>query len=164
MGSRAYDLFWGTTLRTLTRGHRVLHRVSGGRLGRRFPGGQQVVWIMTLGRRSGQWRRNPLLSVRDGSGPDACWVITGSNAGQAKVPGWVFNARHHPDGFLEVDGQHFRVRFEEAEGEDRDALYARLTATWRSFATYEDHAGRQIPVFRIRILAPVDAVLLPETG
>ena len=50
VGGRAYDLFWGTTLRTTTRLHKLMDRLSGGRLGRHFPGGQPVVWITTLGR------------------------------------------------------------------------------------------------------------------
>lgn len=149
MNKRTYDAAMGLVLRSLTRGHRVLYRVSGGRLGRHFPGGQQIVWITTLGRKSGVWRKNPLLAVRDGEGADAAFVVTGSNAGQAKVPGWVFNVRAHPEGFLEVDGQHFRAAFGEAEGPDRDALYAKLTSSFSSFSTYEERADRYIPVFRV---------------
>jgi deazaflavin-dependent oxidoreductase (nitroreductase family) len=144
-----YDLVWGTTLRTTTRLHKVLDTVSGGRLGRRFPGGQQVVWITTLGRRSGQWRRTPLLAVREGGDPGNAWVVTGSNAGQAVIPGWVFNVRAHGEVTLEVDGVSGPARVVEATGADRDQLYAQLVAIWRSYRTYEENAGRSIPVFRI---------------
>jgi deazaflavin-dependent oxidoreductase (nitroreductase family) len=144
-----YDLTMGLVLRNLTRGHRLLHRVSGGRLGRHFPGGQQIVWVTTLGRRSGEWRTTPLLAARDvGSAADV-WVVAGSNAGQAKVPGWVFNARAHVDGWVRVGGQVRACRFAEATGDDRDQLYAALTREWRWFAGYERRAGRSIPVFRV---------------
>ena len=149
MGNRGYDLLWGTTLRTTTRLHKVLDKVSGGRLGRRFPGGQQVVWITTLGRRSGEWRRTPLLAVREDGDPSKPWVVTGSNAGQATVPGWVFNVRAHDQGTLEVDGEATPARFEEAVGEDRDRLYAQLIEIWSAYRTYEENAGRPIPVFRV---------------
>ena len=149
MGNRGYDLLWGTTLRTTTRLHKVLDKVSGGRLGRRFPGGQQVVWITTLGRKSGEWRRTPLLAVREDGDPTKPWVVTGSNAGQATVPGWVFNVRAHDLGTLEVDGVGGPARFEEALGQDRDRLYAQLIEIWSAYRTYEENAGRPIPVFRV---------------
>jgi deazaflavin-dependent oxidoreductase (nitroreductase family) len=149
MGSRGYDLVWGTLLRTTTVLHRILDRASGGRLGRRFPGGQQVVWITTLGRKSGEWRRTPLLAVREDGDPAKPWVVTGSNAGQSAVPGWVFNARAHAFGTLEVDGVTSEVRFEEVLGEERARLYAQLAEKWAAYAMYERHAGREIPVFRI---------------
>jgi deazaflavin-dependent oxidoreductase (nitroreductase family) len=136
-------------LRSTTRVHRILERVSGGRLGRRFPGGQQVVWITTLGRKSGEWRRNPLLAVHEDDDPAKPWVITGSNAGQAAMPGWVFNVRAHDAGTIEVDGVVSEARFSEVTGAERDALYEQLARTWSSYRMYERNAGRLIPVFRI---------------
>jgi len=153
-------------LSSLTGGHRILHRISGGRLGRRFPGGQRIVWISTLGRRTGTWRRTPLLAVRDGyagvagdergDGGLAPFVVAGSNGGQAAVPGWVFNVQAHPSGFVEVDGRHWAVTFEQAHGSDRDQLYAALVSSWRPFDGYARRAGRPIPVFRVRLQAPVE--------
>jgi deazaflavin-dependent oxidoreductase (nitroreductase family) len=155
VGGRWYDVFWGTTLRTTTRVHRLLDKASRGRLGRHFPGGQQVVWITTLGRKSGEWRRTPLLAVREDGDPGKPWLVTGSNAGQATVPGWVFNARAHDAGTVEVAGVTQAARFVEAEGAERDRLYAQLVRMWSSFAMYERHAGRTIPVFRV---IPVDSI------
>lgn len=149
---RIHDLAMGAALASLTRGHRVLHRISAGRLGRHFPGGQQVVWISTLGRRSDTWRRTPLLAVDDGAG---AYVVAGSNAGQERIPGWVFNIGAHPEGFLEVDGAHWRVHFREATGADRDELYARLVASFGAFAGYQRRAERAIPVFRVVLDDPV---------
>ncbi len=158
---RTYDLAMRLVLTSTTRVHRVLDRASHGRLGRHFPGGMQVVWISTLGRRSGQWRRTPLLAVRDGAGSTGSatsYVVAGSNAGQARVPGWVFNVRDHPSGYLEVDGIPSRARFEETLGTDRDALYRRLAQSWRSFTSYEKHAERYIPVFRVVLEEQVSSV------
>jgi deazaflavin-dependent oxidoreductase (nitroreductase family) len=146
---RSYDVTMGLVLRSLTRGHRVLHRVSGGRLGRRFPGGQQIVWITTRGRRSGQWRTNPLLAVPDPYGTPDAWVVAGSNAGQAKLPGWVYNVRADGSGRVRVGDREWACRFVEASGAERDRLYEALTQSWSSFATYERMAGRAIPVFRV---------------
>lgn len=149
MRKELYDAVWGTILRSTTRVHKILDKVSGGRIGRRFPGGQQVVWITTLGRKSGEWRRNPLLAVHEDGDPAKPWLITGSNAGQAAVPGWVFNVREHDEGTMEIDGSSTPVRFVEATGEDRDRLYAQMTEIWSAYRQYEANAGRPIPVFRV---------------
>jgi deazaflavin-dependent oxidoreductase (nitroreductase family) len=154
MGSRGYDLWWGSILRSTTVLHKALDKVSGGRLGRRFPGGQQVVWVTTLGRKSGEWRRTPLLATHEDGDPAKPWLVTGSNAGQSTVPGWVFNVREHPEGTLEVDGITTPARFEEAVGEERDRLYAQLVEIWSAYAMYEANAGRPIPVFRVFPLRP----------
>lgn len=145
MGSPVYDAIWGTALRTTTRLHRIVDKVSGGRLWRHFPGGAQVVWINTLGRKSGEWRRNPLLAVEQSGG----WVIAGSNAGQEKVPGWVFNVREHPTGTLEIDGRTLDVSFVELEGDEAKQAYRALADQWSSYEMYERNIRRDIPVFRM---------------
>ena len=122
MGSKSYDLVWGTVLRTTTVLHRVIYTLSKGRLGRRFPGGAQVVWITTLGRRSGEWRRTPLLAIPDSGG----WGIAGSNAGQEEIPGWVFNVRAHDQGKIEIDGEVSEAVFTEVQGEEAARIYSRF--------------------------------------
>jgi deazaflavin-dependent oxidoreductase (nitroreductase family) len=149
VGNTAYDLVWGSTLRSLTWGHKILDRLSGGRLGHHFPGGQQIIWITTLGRKSGEWRRTPLMAVHEDDDPTKPWVITGSNAGQAAVPGWVFNVRAHDAGTVEVEGVATPARFVEVTGDERDALYEQLATIWSSYRMYERNAGRLIPVFRV---------------
>jgi len=148
MGSRSYDLLWGTALRTTTKLHRAVDRLTGGRVWRRFPGGAQVVWITTLGRRSGEWRRTPLLAAPLGSHQ---WAIAGSNAGQEKVPAWVHNLRAHPEGRIEINGVTNPATFTELAGQERTDAYARLVQMWKAYAMYESNAGRLIPVFRIDV-------------
>lgn len=147
MGSRAYDLVWGTALRTTTVAHRFLDRISGGRLMRRFPGGAQVVWITTLGRKSGEWRRTPLLGVPITTERGSGWGIAGSNAGQEKVPGWVFNVREHPRGTIQIDDDVLDCTFTEVEGDLAREIYRRLGDSWSSYRMYERNIKRSIPIF-----------------
>ena len=147
VGSRAYDLFWGTGLRATTIAHRVLDKVSGGRLMRRFPGGSQVVWINTLGRKSGEWRRTPLLGVPVNTTQFQGWGIAGSNAGQEKVPGWVFNVRANPDGQIQIDDDVLECTFTEVDGDLARDIYARLGNSWSSYRMYERNIKRSIPIF-----------------
>lgn len=153
MGSRAYDVLWGTALRTTTLAHRFLDKVSGGRLMRRFPGGAQVVWITTLGRKSRQWRRTPLLGVE----VDGGWGIAGSNAGQEKIPGWVFNVREHPQGTIQIDDDVLECTFNEVEGDLARDIYRRLGDSWSSYRMYERNIKRKIPIFVATIARPQTA-------
>jgi len=143
VGSQAYDLFWGTGLRATTIAHRFLDRISGGRLMRRFPGGSQVVWITTLGRKSGQWRTTPLLGVEVPGG----WGIAGSNAGQERIPGWVFNVRANPSGRIRVNETEVECTFTEVDGDAARDIFRRLGESWSSYRMYERNIGRAIPVF-----------------
>jgi deazaflavin-dependent oxidoreductase (nitroreductase family) len=145
VGSKSYDLVWGTVLRTTTVLHRAIHTLSKGRLGRRFPGGAQVVWITTLGRRSGEWRRTPLLAIPDSGG----WGIAGSNAGQEEIPGWVFNVRAHDQGKIEIDGEVSEAVFTEVQGEEAARIYTGLGDAWSSYRMYQRNIVREIPVFRV---------------
>jgi deazaflavin-dependent oxidoreductase (nitroreductase family) len=166
-----YDARMGLLLRTVTRIHRVVYALSGGRIGRRFPGGAVVVWITSLGRRSGQWRRNPLLGAPDRQYAQergltvAPWVVAGSNAGQEKVPAWVHNVRAQAHGWIEVDGNHYRAVFEElTEAQERDRCYALLVSVWGAFRSYRQVADRDIPVFRVHVGERVDRSALPALG
>lgn len=146
MGSRAYDLVWGTALRTTTHLHKFIYRASRGSLGKKFPGGAQVVWITTLGRKSGQWRKTPLLAVA----VDGGWGIAGSNAGQEKVPGWVYNVQAHDRGLIEIDGSETEALFTQVSGELRDRIYQGLISKWSSYDMYQRNIKRDIPVFLVK--------------
>jgi deazaflavin-dependent oxidoreductase (nitroreductase family) len=143
-------MVWGSTLRATTTAHKFIHKVSRGKLGRRFPGGAQVVWITTLGRKSGQWRKTPLLGVP----VDGGWGIAGSNAGQEEIPGWVFNVEAHDRGRIEVDGQEFEAIFTRVEGEIRNQIYQGLVDQWSGYDMYAKNIVREIPVFLVNRVDP----------
>jgi len=146
MGSPAYDRLVGAFVGGVTRAHRQVNRWSDGRLEIRLPRGGRGIWIQTLGRRSGQWRRIPLVSVADDANP-AVWIIAGSNGGQEQVPAWVHNVRANPRGRIEVARRTWEVTFTEVTGDERERCYAQLCRPWPMYRTYERKAGRPIPVF-----------------
>src|SRR5215831_10498788 len=57
--------------------------------------------LTTTGRKSGQPRTVELLYTRDGPR----YVVTASNAGKARNPGWYFNAQSNPQVTLRVHGR-----------------------------------------------------------
>src|SRR5438445_12312388 len=138
----------GTAL--LTTGHRLLTRISGGRLGWSI-GRLPMIYLRTTGARSGQPRSVPLQAARDG----ADYVVTGSNSGQHRDPGWVANLRANPEATVVLRNREVPVRAEEAtDPAERARLYGVLTTQYGGYAFYPQRTDRVIPVFRLRPLAP----------
>jgi deazaflavin-dependent oxidoreductase (nitroreductase family) len=136
---------------TLTHSHRLLTRLSGGRLGWSI-GRMPMIYLRTTGARSGQPRSVPLQAARDG----ADYVVTGSNAGQHRDPGWVRNLRAHPEATVVVRDREIPVRAEEAtDPAERERLYGLLVAQYGGYTAYTKRTDRVIPVFRLH---PLDAL------
>ena len=140
----------GWTLRTLTKSHKWLHRVSGGRAGKSFPGGALVIWVTLPGRKSGLPRVTPLLGAPDGDS----WIVAGSAGGMSSAPEWALNAIAAADNpasecWLEVKGETRRIRVINLVDErERSAAYEKLIHDWRFFRSYAQRTSRTIPVFR----------------
>ena len=130
------------TSRLVTRLHPHVYRATGGRgpIGRNF-GIQNVIVTMT-GRTSGKVREVPLYAVPEGDR----MVIIGSNAGDDREPAWVGNLRATPRASLRVGREVRPVRAREAEGEERDRLWALAAAAYPGYETYRTRTARLIPV------------------
>ena len=90
------------------------------------------------------------------------WLVTGSNAGQAAMPGWVFNVRAHDEGTLEIEGTSDAgaVRGGDGRGARRGCTTS-WRQTWSAYRQYEQNAGREIPVFRVIPAPPLSGVVGP---
>lgn len=151
MGSPARDrVVRFVMLNALTRPHRLLDRLSGGRVGLPVPS----VWVRTTGRRSGEPRRTPLVPARDG----AAYLVAASSGGMDRTPAWAWNLRGHVERAepvaVEDGGRHVVADVTELTGPERDAAFARLVAVWRGFAGYQQHTSRTIAVFRLAPRTP----------
>jgi F420H(2)-dependent quinone reductase len=144
--------FVGTS-RPVTRIHPVLYRLTGGRwfVGRNF-GVQNVIVTMT-GRTSGKARDVPLYAFADG----ARWVVIGSNAGDDREPAWVGNLRHNPSARLRVGRDVSDVRAREAEGAERERLWALAAAGYPGYESYRTRTSRRIAVIVLEPVLPEEA-------
>ena len=124
--------------------HRTLRRVSGGRLGTRTPRDDRVgmLFLHTVGRKSGQPRVNGLFYLEDG--PDL--VAVASNAGADRDPAWWLNLRDQPDAEVELAGRRRPVRARAATAEEARRLWPRLVAANPDFAEYRAKVTRAIPI------------------
>ena len=128
-------------LALITRVHRFVYRVSGGRVGAKL-GGSRMLLLEHVGRRTGQLRSTPLLYVEDGPR----WVVVASNAGDDRAPAWWLNLKHKPDVAVQVGRDHYRVRGREADPSERERLWPVLEASYSYYADYRERTQREIPI------------------
>ena len=147
----AYHLIGAVgTSRIVTRLHPVAYRWFGstGLIGRSF--GIRSVVLTTIGSRSGTTREVPLYALED----DDRFVVIGSNGGKERAPAWVGNLRATPDCTVRVGRRRvIPARAREAEGEERDRLWAAAVAAFPGYARYQQRVSRRIAVF---VLEPTE--------
>lgn len=119
-----------------------IHRRSGDRFA-----GMNLLYLTTVGARSGEHRTNPVARFDDGRGG---WIIVASAGGTANHPGWYHNIAAHPDQvWAEVSGTKHHVHVEQLEGETRDRVWAVVTHDAPRFEGYLTKTDRQLPVLRL---------------
>jgi deazaflavin-dependent oxidoreductase (nitroreductase family) len=120
---------------------RMLLPLTGGRVS--SSPGQPICLLETVGAKSGQVRRTPLLFIPDGERV----VLIGSKAGAAKHPGWIHNMRANARVKLLAPRRSGDYVAREAEGEERDRLWREAVDFYAGYDTYQGRAGnRRIPV------------------
>lgn len=128
-------------LALITRVHRFVYLKSGGRIGHRL-GGQPMLLLHTVGRKSGQPRVIPLLYVP----LDERFLLIASNAGDDRPPAWWLNLRAAGRATAQVGTERIAVRAREARADERPELWAHACAQYPNYAAYEQRTRRPIPV------------------
>jgi deazaflavin-dependent oxidoreductase (nitroreductase family) len=110
------------------------------------PFGDHLLLLKTVGARSGTERISPLMFHRDGEH----YIIVASKSGAPDNPAWYNNLKANPLAKIEVGTakgiETFEVRAHEAEGEERNRIYAERVAIAPGFGEYERKTTRLIPV------------------
>ena len=128
-------------IRGLSRAHLAVHRVTrGGVLG--SVAGMPVLLLTTTGRRSGKARTTPLTFFRDGTD----FVVIASNGGADRPPDWALNLQRTPRAVVEIGTDRLVVTARLASEQERERLWAVVTATYAGYARYQERTTRQIPV------------------
>ena len=127
--------------------HRLLFRLSGGRLLGRLEGEGALI-LLTKGRKSGKPRSSPLMYFQFEEAGD--YVVIASNYGQDHHPGWYLNITDDPRVSVEITGERFAAYARIAQGEERAALFDKVAAANSRFATYRAGTDREIPVVTLR--------------
>src|SRR3954454_3970628 len=120
---------------------RVLLPLSNGRIS--WSPGHRVGLRETVGAKSGEVRKTPLLFIPDGER----MVLVGSKAGAPKHPAWIHNMRANPRVKILAPKRTGKYVAREAEGEERKRLWDKAVDFYAGYQTYQGRTGgRRIPV------------------
>jgi len=129
-------------VKVISQANTWLFRVSGGRLGGRMPGGQPVLLLTTIGRKSGQPHTAPLLYLKEGD----VYVVVASKGGMSHHPLWFKNLEANPRVEVEVGSSKLVMNARQATANEKAAVWPKLVAMYPSYADYQKRTTRDIPV------------------
>jgi deazaflavin-dependent oxidoreductase (nitroreductase family) len=116
-------------------------RENGGQVGGMFES-MPLLLLHHVGAKSGTDRVAPLAYLED----DGSYAIFASKGGAPEHPAWYHNLKAHPETKIELAGQEVAVLAHEAEGAERDRLFAEQASRLPQFAGYQENLARTIPV------------------
>jgi deazaflavin-dependent oxidoreductase (nitroreductase family) len=138
-----------------TRIHAAIYQRSRGRILGRV-GGLPVLLLSTVGRHSGNPHTTPVQYLRAGKS----FAVVAANGGAARPPAWYLNLRANPSVRVQVGAVSSDLRAREVMGDQRTALWRRLTDANRYLEAAADKAGRKLPLL---LLEPIRSTTEPET-
>ncbi len=128
-------------LKTITRVHVFLHRLSGGGLNRLR--GDEVCFVTMTGAKSGRRLTIPLMYVPHGEGV----LLVASLGGAPKNPVWYHNLVKRPDIEVEHRGRRMNLRARLATSAEKPTLWPICDEHYAPYADYRKRTTRDIPIF-----------------
>jgi len=117
------------------------YEATGGKVGHDWNGATCLI-LRTIGRKSGEVRKFPLIYGRDGSN----FVIIASKGGAPDNPGWYENLVAHPEVEIQVQDKVIPVTAHTGSATDKARVWPIMTAQWPDYDTYQTKTTREIPV------------------
>jgi deazaflavin-dependent oxidoreductase (nitroreductase family) len=121
------------------------YEATGGKVGHDW-NGASVLILHTVGRKSGETRKFPLIYGRDGEH----YVIVASNGGAPDHPGWYKNLLAHPDVKIQVRGEVIPVTAGTGTAADKARVWPSMAKQWPGYDEYQANTRRDIPVVLLR--------------
>lgn len=110
--------------------------------GAEFMGGPCII-LTSVGAKSGNLRKTPLIRVTDGTS----YAVIGSMGGAPTSPQWVTNLRANPNVELQDLAERHDYLAHEATGEEKARWWAIATEVWPDYDQYQAATERVIPLF-----------------
>jgi deazaflavin-dependent oxidoreductase (nitroreductase family) len=104
--------------------------------------GVPTLLLTTVGSKSGQARRTPLIYGES----DGRYLIVGSRGGTPGHPDWYRNLRANPTVRVQVGADVFDARARTATPEEKPALWKIMAGIWPDYDNYQKKTTRDIPV------------------
>lgn len=120
------------------------YEASNGARANTLPGtNDKIVVITSVGAKSGNLRKNPVMRVeRDGK-----YLAVASYGGGPKNPSWYANFIAHPEVDLQDGPEKHTYRVRLLADEERVDWWEHAVATWATYADYQQKTDREIPIF-----------------
>jgi len=118
-------------------------------------GGQHMVVLRVIGRRSGNEQKVALPFWRD---PEGHRIVVASFSGAPQHPDWFLNLENraaNPEVLCRVQGGQFWSQAEILDGDDYTSTWAALTADRAWYIEYQTKTERRIPLVRLPETRPV---------
>lgn len=130
-------------LKTMNAGHRLLLKLTGGRLGSTIAG-MPSLELTTIGRKSGEPRPVMLTApIIDGD----TIVVVASRGGDPTHPAWFLNLRDNPAVEVSLQqGPRRPMKASIASPEERAELWPRVVEAYRGYGGYQRKTTREIPL------------------
>lgn len=101
-----------------------------------------VVLLTTVGARTGQLRKTPLMRVAHAG----VYCVVASMAGGPTHPAWYGNLLAHPQADLQDGSLVLSLVAREVTGAERSAWWSRACTAFPSYVDYQSRTRRRIPV------------------
>ncbi|TFH34359.1 MAG: nitroreductase family deazaflavin-dependent oxidoreductase, partial [Anaerolineales bacterium] len=113
--------------------------------------GLPVIFVTTIGAKSGLARTNPLLAIRDGEN----YILIATNFGSERHPHWYFNMKTNPQVEVAYPGHQASYRASELDGVARQVAWDRAIRHYPGYVAYSQRAHqRRIPVLQLTPQSP----------
>lgn len=141
--SEGQEKFGMALIKTIGKWQVSVYEWSRGRLWNTFLGGPVAI-LTTIGSKSGEPRKTPLLYLRW----DARVVMVGSKGGMPKPPLWLKNIEANPAVTIQIRGEKGRYLARMANPEEEALLWPRLEAMYPGYKEYKARLQgvRHVPV------------------
>jgi deazaflavin-dependent oxidoreductase (nitroreductase family) len=129
----------------MSRFHRRLYQLSGGRVGKRFVDNDMLL-LTTTGRKTGSSHTVPLLYLREGD----TVVLIASYGGRDRHPAWYLNLVANPEVQVQIRNERFNASARTANAEEQASWWPRVVDAYADYAVYQTRTERLIPVVLLK--------------
>jgi F420H(2)-dependent quinone reductase len=104
--------------------------------------GSPVLVIETVGRKSGELRKAPIIYMPDGENI----IIVAANGGNHRPPSWWLNLSETGEADVVIGAQRRRVRARVTAGIERAELWKRFAKGYPGLDAYDTYTKRELPL------------------
>lgn len=141
--TQAQEKFGEWLIKNIGRWQTAVYEKTGGRVWHKFMGAECAI-LTTVGRKSGEQRKTPLLFLRDAEDI----VMVASKGGMTTMPLWYRNIEANPNVQIQIGKIKSQYLARNADDTEIERLWPKLDAMYDGYAEYRARVEgkRRVPV------------------